>query len=152
MSCRGTAARRISAVTAAILVVTSCSAQSPRYTIRAGSARLSVEVARTEGQRALGLMYRDALPDNHGMLFIFDEIAPRSFWMKDTRIPLSIAYMASDGTVLEIHHMEPFSLEPVRSRAAVPLALEVNQGWFERNGVRIGDQFDLSRIPDLPSR
>lgn len=132
--------------------VVACGESTPRYPVTVKGVRLMVEVAQTHDERALGLMHRDSLAENHGMLFIFEDVARRDFWMKDTRIPLTIAYMAIDGTIIELHDMEPYSLAYVSSRAAVPLALEVNQGWFARHGIRVGDRFDLSRVPMLRDR
>jgi len=77
------------------------------------------------------------------MLFVFPHDREVSFWMKDTSIPLSIAYMRHDGTILELHDMQPFSLDPVPSGRAVRYALEVNQGWFERNNVKVGMRVHL---------
>ncbi|TVR89049.1 MAG: DUF192 domain-containing protein [Spirochaetaceae bacterium] len=93
-------------------------------------------------------MYRDNLSEDSGMLFIFPSDREVSFWMKDTSIPLSIAYLRHDGTILEIHDMQPFSLDPVPSGRPVRYALEVNQGWFERKAVRVGTRVVLP--PELP--
>ncbi|MDL2229305.1 DUF192 domain-containing protein [Treponema sp. OttesenSCG-928-L16] len=102
-----------------------------------------VELAETEQERAQGLMYREYLADGEGMLFIFDRDQILSFWMKDTLIPLSIAFISFDGRILEIHDMEPKSLIPVYSTRSARYALEVPQGWFEREGIFPGDRIRL---------
>jgi uncharacterized membrane protein (UPF0127 family) len=85
-------------------------------------------------------MYRESLKDGEGMLFVFDRDKLASFWMKNTFIPLSIAYIKSDGSILEIHHMRPEDLSLVRSSLSVRYALEVPQGWFDRAGIGPGDR------------
>ena len=107
---------------------------------RGGNVIIKAEIARTEAQRAQGLMFRQELKDGNGMLFIFERDQILSFWMKDTFIPLSIAFIANDGRILEIHDMEPEDLSPVRSGRSARYALEVPQGWFDRAGIVIGDR------------
>lgn len=128
----------------------SCGAPAREQTLHdlpVGSHTFFVELADTGELRARGLMNRENLPEDHGMLFIFDRDQRMSFWMKDTSIPLSIAYISADGTIREIHDMEPFNLNPVRSSRSVRYALEVNQGAFEKAGIQEGDEVDLSTIP-----
>ncbi|MDR2923864.1 MAG: DUF192 domain-containing protein [Treponema sp.] len=100
---------------------------------------ITVEIARTDAERAKGLMYRKSLPDGEGMLFVFDRDQQLSFWMKNTIIPLSIAFIASDGHIMEIKDMQPNDLTSVRSSRSVRYALEVPQGWFGRVTVKPGD-------------
>jgi len=104
-----------------------------------GSVSLVAELAVTEEQRAAGLMHRTSLPDGEGMLFVFDRDQRLSFWMKNTLVPLSIAFITSDGRITEIRDMRPLDLTPVVSTRSVRYALEVPQGWFDRAGVRLGD-------------
>ena len=111
-----------------------------------GRIILMAEIARTQAQRQQGLMYRKELKDGEGMLFIFEKDEALSFWMKNTLVPLSIAYIASDGRMLEIYNMEPGNLDPVRSNRSVRYALEVPQGWFGRAGLAAGDKLDLSGL------
>jgi uncharacterized membrane protein (UPF0127 family) len=108
---------------------------------RAGREPVAIqaELARTETQRNRGLMNRRNLKDGRGMLFVFDRDQILSFWMKNTLIPLSIAFIASDGRILEIRDMEPLNLTAVSSSRSARYALEVPQGWFSRVGVRVGD-------------
>ncbi|MCL1992078.1 MAG: DUF192 domain-containing protein [Spirochaetes bacterium] len=102
-------------------------------------ALLSAELAITQEERARGLMHRQSLDDGYGMLFIFERDQILSFWMKNTYIPLSIAFIAWDGRILEIRDMEPHNLNAVRSSRSARYALEVPQGWFSRAGIYPGD-------------
>jgi uncharacterized membrane protein (UPF0127 family) len=104
------------------------------------------EIARTDEQRERGLMWRQTLADGEGMLFVFERDRILSFWMKNTIIPLSIAYIAADGRILEIHDMAPRSLAAVSSARSARYALEVPQGWFTRKGIKAGDVLG----PELP--
>lgn len=104
-----------------------------------GSAELRVEVAETEAERALGLMHRESLEWDRGMLFIFPVDRYMNFWMKNTYIPLSIAFIRSDGVITEIQHMKPLTTESHFSQLPGRYALEVNEGWYRAHGVRVGD-------------
>jgi len=104
---------------------------------------ITVEIARTEQERAQGLMYRKKLPDGQGMIFIFERDEQLSFWMKNTVIPLSIAFIASDGRITEIKDMQPLDLNSVTSSRSVRYALETPQGWFNRAGVKPGDVVEM---------
>jgi uncharacterized membrane protein (UPF0127 family) len=105
----------------------------------AAATPLKVELASSPEERSQGLMRRKNLADGEGMLFIFERDEALSFWMKDTIIPLSIAFIASDGRIVEIKDMRPLDLSPVKSSRSVRYALEVPQGWFERAGIKPGD-------------
>jgi uncharacterized protein len=107
--------------------------------LQVGPAQLLAEIAGTDEQRQRGLMFRTSLPDGTGMLFIFDKDERLAFWMKNTKLPLSIAYIASDGTIRQIADLEPESLASVQAERSVRYALEAPRGWFERSGVRVGD-------------
>ena len=106
-----------------------------------------VEIADNVIERVRGLMYRTALGEDRGMLFIFGEEEVRSFWMKNTLIPLSIAYMDSEGRIVDIQDMKPLDDELPHYASAEPAryALEVNQGFFEERGVEVGDR---AALPD----
>ena len=108
-----------------------------------GAVNLNVELAVTDAQRQQGLMHRKELKDGEGMLFIFETDHQLSFWMKNTLIPLSIAYIAQDGRIVEIFNMEPGNLNPVQSSRSVRYALEVPQGWYERAGIKPGDRLNV---------
>ncbi|GHV20009.1 hypothetical protein FACS189494_02900 [Spirochaetia bacterium] len=101
---------------------------------------VEAEVARTDEERNMGLMWRKSLSDGKGMLFVYDRDRIMAFWMKNTLIPLSIAFMAKDGTVLEIHDMQPQSTMSIKSARSMRYALEVPQGWFKRAGVSVGSK------------
>jgi uncharacterized membrane protein (UPF0127 family) len=106
---------------------------------------MQVELARTEEERAQGLMYRRSLEDGKGMLFMYEHEDNLSFWMSNTYIPLSIAFISHEGRILEIHDMEPLNLNSVRSGVKARYALEVPRGWFSRAGIVPGDRLE---IPD----
>jgi uncharacterized membrane protein (UPF0127 family) len=111
----------------------------------ASPVHLQVELALSPEEQAQGLMYRKSLDEGQGMLFVFDRDKLASFWMKNTLIPLSIAYINSDGTILEIHDMRPEDLSLIRSSRSVRYALEVPQGWFSRAGIGPGDRALIDR-------
>ena len=104
---------------------------------------IMAEIALTKAQQAQGLMYRKELKDGDAMLFVFERDEILSFWMKNTYVPLSIAYIAQDGRILEIYDMEPKNESAVRSRRSARYALEVPQGWFSRAGIVPGDRLDI---------
>jgi uncharacterized membrane protein (UPF0127 family) len=103
-----------------------------------------VELATTPKARACGLSNRVKLPENRGMLFIYAAPGPRTFWMKDTHIPLSIAFLDDSGLISSIQHMTPMQTdERYRSLQPVRYALEVNQGWFAEHGIGVGDLVEM---------
>jgi uncharacterized protein len=132
---------------------TSAQATFPRGTVdirkrHGATVRLTVELARAPQQRARGLMGRRSLPARHGMLFLFPAPTRGGFWMKNTLIPLSIAFVGADGRIVEILDMEPCRADPCRvytPRRPYVRALEVNGGAFRRWGVRVGDRVVLLR-------
>lgn len=105
-----------------------------------GGMQLQVWVADTADSRQLGLMHVKHLPEDRGMLFVYPQTARRSFWMENTYVPLSLAYLRSDGTIDQILDMQPLSRRTHPSKGVIRLVLEVNQGWFERHGVKVGDK------------
>ncbi len=106
--------------------------------LNASMHNIHAEVARTPEQRATGLMFRDKLGASDGMLFEFEVPATQCFWMKNTLVPLSVAYIADDGTVVNIADMAPQSLQSHCSAKPVRFALEMNQGWFTKRGIKPG--------------
>lgn len=102
-----------------------------------------VEIADTDQERALGLMNRKTLEKDSGMLFVFQEEQKLSFWMKNTLIPLSIAYISRNGEIKEIHDMYPLDEKAVPSSRSVMYALEMNQGWFKDNQISVGDKITI---------
>ncbi len=121
----------------------SCSNDLPTVDLKIGNSIYKVEVAKTPSQRRKGLMDRKTVPPGTGMLFVFENDRRLHFWMKDTLVPLSIAYIASDGTIKEIYAMEPESLDPVSSKHFVRYALELPLGAFAAEGVNPGDRIDI---------
>lgn len=115
----------------------------PPDVVCVGPHALTVEIAATEAERSEGLSFRDSLPADRGMLFVFEAPGEHLFWMKDTTIPLSIAFLDPDGTILNMEEMEPLSLDTHRPVAPALYALEVNRGWFVQRGVEAGDTVRL---------
>ena len=114
----------------------------PITTIRVGPHPVVAEVAATPDQRTIGLMYRFSLPPDHGMLFVFPEPQPLSFWMRNTFIPLSIAFIDAEGRILNIVDMAPRSDATHPSRGEALYALEMRKGWFADKGVGPGHARD----------
>lgn len=110
----------------------------PRTTISAGMHLIQAQVASTPDQRATGLMHRREMPVNEGMLFVFEQPASQCFWMKNTLIPLTAAFIADDGRIVNLADMKPQTLDAHCSQAPVRYVLEVNQGWFARRGIQAG--------------
>jgi uncharacterized membrane protein (UPF0127 family) len=108
--------------------------------ISIGEIEVSVEVANCLESRRKGLMNRISLDENSGMLFIFSDSKPRSFWMYETYLPLSIAYIDELGIITEIRGMVPLDLNGVKSSSPAKFALEMNEGWFDRNKIRVGNK------------
>jgi uncharacterized membrane protein (UPF0127 family) len=105
--------------------------------------RFRVEVARTREEQAKGLMSRRSIAEREGMLFVYREDRRLKFWMKNTSIPLSIAFLDRQGKIVQIEKMQPFDATTVRSKISVRYALELRQGTFEMLGVREGDTIAL---------
>lgn len=103
------------------------------------SVTLTVEIANRSDQRHRGLMFRESMDELAGMLFVFQGEQTGGFWMRNTLIPLDIAYLGADGTVLDIVHGVPLSLENLTPAQPYRYTLEVNGGWFERQGFGVGD-------------
>jgi len=108
--------------------------------IRVAGHELKVEVAQSEPQREQGLMFRKQLGRNDGMLFIFDEPAYHAMWMKNTLIPLSVAFVDKDGEILNILDMEPQTLDTHMAAGPATYAIETNKGWFAEKKVKAGDK------------
>lgn len=120
-------------------------------TVSAGgvSAKVTVEIAATERQREQGLMLRQSMAEDAGMLFLFPTDTTVGFWMRNTYLPLDIAYIDASGKVLEIRRAQPLDEAPLTPKGPYRYTLEVNQGWFERHGFGPGANV---RLPsDLPS-
>ncbi len=113
--------------------------------IKVGPHPLKVEVAADDPQRTQGLMFRRSLGKNDGMLFVFDELEYHSMWMKNTLIPLSVAFLDSKGEILNILDMEPLTLDTHAAAGPARYAIETNKGWFAEKKIKAGD-----RVTGLP--
>jgi uncharacterized protein len=111
----------------------------PSIVVTIGENTVRAEVADSPTERSAGLMRRTDLPQGAGMLFAYPASRPLSFWMKDTLLPLSIAFIDADGRVVHMTDMQPLDESHVPSRHAALYALEVPQGWFDEHGVKVGD-------------
>ena len=138
------------AAIALVLTLAACRSAAPTATIvtSGGPRRVTLEVADTDATRSRGLMYRDRLPDGHGMLFVFDEERDHSFWMKNTLIPLDMIFIGADGRVAGVRaNAVPHSLAPVAIGRPSKWVLEVAGGWAARAGVAPGDPVELAGVP-----
>jgi uncharacterized membrane protein (UPF0127 family) len=110
----------------------------PRVRLSAGMNQIDAQVASDASQRSMGLMFRKEMPQHEGMLFVFDQPSVQCFWMQNTPLPLSIAFIADDGTIVNTLDMKPFTTESHCSTKPVRFVLEMNQGWFAKKGIKAG--------------
>ena len=120
----------------------------PRIRLQAGMHVLDVQVAQTFAERQTGLMHRTSMPAHEGMLFVFEQAATQCFWMRNTLIPLTAAFLADDGTIVNLADMTPLSEASHCSVKPVRFVLEMNQGWFAQRGLRAGAR--LTGVPFKP--
>jgi uncharacterized membrane protein (UPF0127 family) len=125
------------------LAATSAAAQQPqtdlpRVRLTAGMHLIDAQVAATPDQRATGLMWRREMGSNEGMLFVFEQPSQQCFWMKNTLLPLTAAFVADDGEIVNLADMQPQTTESHCSRRPVRYVLEMHQGWFARKGLKPG--------------
>jgi uncharacterized membrane protein (UPF0127 family) len=117
--------------------------------IKVGTHPLKVEVAASDPQRTQGLMFRKSLGKDDGMLFVFDEVEYHSMWMKNTLIPLSVAFLDSKGEILNILDMEPLTLDTHMAAGPARYAIETNKGWFAQKRIKPGDK--VTGLPKAPN-
>jgi uncharacterized membrane protein (UPF0127 family) len=117
----------------------------PRAKLSAGMHQIDSQVASTPGQRSTGLMYRKTMPQHEGMLFVFEQPTKQCFWMKNTLLPLTAAFVDDDGTIVNLEDMKPQTLDAHCSAKPVRFVLEMNQGWFAKKGLKPGSK--LSGAP-----
>ena len=118
----------------------------PTVRLFLGAHEMVCEVARSPVEIGTGMMWRTNMVENESMIFVFGDAAPRSFYMRNTLVPLSIAYVDPEGTILEIHDMQPRDETSIPSKSAnVQFALETRQGWFTRNNVGVGAMLRTSK-------
>ena len=120
-------------------------AQSPQLNLQrvelgAGMHRFDAQVAQAPQERQMGLMHRRTMPQHEGMLFVFEQPGTQCFWMKDTLLPLTAAFVADDGTIVNLADMQPHAEESHCSAKPVRYVLEMNQGWFDKKGLKAGSQ------------
>lgn len=110
----------------------------PRTKLTAGMFQIDTQLATTPEQQARGLMFRKEMPQHEGMLFIFDQPSQQCFWMKNTLLPLTAAFVADDGTIVNLVDMKPQTLDSHCSTKPVRYVLEMNLGWFAKKGLKAG--------------
>ena len=120
----------------------------PSIKLSAGIHVINAELASTPEQREIGLMFRPTMGANDGMLFVFDRPGQQCFWMKNTMIPLSAAFVADDGSIVNVEAMKPQTLDSHCSTQPVRFVLEMNDGWFAKRGVKPGDK--VKGLPKPP--
>lgn len=112
--------------------------QLPTVQLNAGIHNIVAQVAQTDRERQIGLMFRQQMAPQEGMLFVFEDSATQCFWMRNTLIPLSAAFVADDGTIVNIADMKPMTEDSHCSKKPVRFVLEMNQGWFAKRGLKAG--------------
>ena len=121
-----------------------------RTKLTAGMHLIDAQLAQTPQQRQTGLMFRKSMPQPEGMLFIFDEPGQQCFWMKDTLLPLTAAFIEDDGTIVNTEDMAPETTDSHCSKRPVRFVLEMNRGWFANKGIKAGSK--LGGAPFAPKR
>lgn len=109
-----------------------------RIQLTAGMHLIQAQVASLPEERQIGLMHRQNMPPSEGMLFVFEQVGEQCFWMKNTLLPLTAAFISDDGTIVNLVDMKPQTLEPHCSLKPVRFVLEMNQGWFAKKGIKAG--------------
>ena len=112
----------------------------PAIRLSAGMHAIQAEVAQSPDERSIGLMFRKSMGTDDGMLFVFEQSGQQCFWMKNTLLPLSVAFIADDGTIVNIEAMKPQTLDDHCSAKPVRFVLEMNDGWFARRGIKVGSK------------
>ena len=131
-----------------LLLTSGAALAAPTIELSAGMHRIEAEVASNNAERATGLMSRPSMPIHRGMLFVFPEAGVQCFWMKNTLIPLSIAFLDDSGVIVQIADMQPQSLDNHCSAKPVRFALEMNAGWFKSRGLAAGARINgVDKVP-----
>jgi uncharacterized membrane protein (UPF0127 family) len=123
----------------------------PTVKMQIGSKTFTLEVADDDLEQQTGLMFRDSMPADHGMIFVFDDAEVRGFWMKNTRIPLDIIYVAPDGVIVAIKPLEPFDLRSTSSDRPAQYAIELNRGMAAASGIKVGDRRSIPPTKPAPA-
>ena len=124
-------------------------AQLPTVELTAGMYRIEAELAHLPDTRATGLMNRESMPVNHGMVFVFTGDAGHCMWMRNTLLPLSVAFLDAEGRILNIEDMQPQTDDSHCAAAPARFALEMNQGWFSERGIKPGQA--IRGVKELPA-
>lgn len=133
------------------LLAASAHAEITRVELTAGFYRINAEVADDDATRRLGLMHRRSLSANQGMLFVFDQAARHCMWMRNTLLPLSVAFLDHNGKILNIENMQPQTEDNHCASGAARFALEMNQGWFANRGIKPGVRIGgIDKTPRQP--
>jgi len=141
-------ARRLLVAVAMTAAAAAVHAETPGITLNAGIYLIHAEVVNTMPTRAQGLMYRKTLGANDGMLFVFDVVERQCMWMKNTYIPLSVAFIDEQGVIVSIADMTPHSEENHCAARPARYAIEMNRGWFAQRGLKAGTRVGgLDRAP-----
>lgn len=141
---RGALALGIASLAALVLPASVATAQEgpqlqlQRVELTAGMHRIDAQMALAPQERQIGLMNRPEMPPQEGMLFVFEQPAQQCFWMKNTLLPLTAAFIADDGTIVNLEDMKPQTLDSHCSSKPVRFVLEMNQGWFAKKGIKAG--------------
>jgi len=136
------ATARLFVLLALLWLVPAARAQLPEISLTMNGHKLTAEVAQTNPVRMQGLMHRRMLPENRGMLFVFDNVGIHGMWMKNTYIPLSVAFLDERGVIINIADMEPHTTDGHSATSPAKYALEVNRGWFAKRGIKPGTRVD----------
>jgi len=142
-------------ITALLLAAVACAAPAqepqttlPHVALSAGMHRIDVQVASQPDERMVGLMFRKEMPPHEGMLFVFEQPSMQCFWMQNTLLPLTAAFVADDGAIVNLVDMKPLTTDSHCSAKPVRYVLEMNQGWFAKKGIKAG--FRLTGAPFKP--
>ena len=141
-----TLARMLAAVALGLAMAQTAAAQEspqlnlPRVKLSTGMHQIDAQVAQTPAQRQIGLMHRREMPQHEGMLFVFEQPATQCFWMKNTLLPLTAAFVADDGTIVNLADMKPQTEDSHCSARPGRFVLEMNQGWFGRKNLKAGSR------------
>jgi hypothetical protein len=136
------------AALAALLALPAAADPLVTYPLKIKGHSVRAELADTDQARMTGLMFRDSLPESSGMLFVYEREERAAMWMKNTYVPLSVAFIDRRGVILNVEDMEPLTLDSHASVGLAKYALEMNRGWFKKRGIKKGDKVvGLDKLP-----
>lgn len=132
----------LSALWVSVAFAQSAQVDLPHIQLSAGMHLINAQVAATPRQRETGLMYRSELPVGEGMIFVFESASGLCFWMKNTLVPLTAAFIAEDGTIINLEDMKPMTTDSHCAKKPARYVLEMNQGWFAKRGIKEGQKIN----------